>query len=232
MEANPLTLLSEQMLAALYHNHPYGRPGARLGARDEQTVAPGRGDLLPALLRPQQCRSGGGRRCHAGGGPAAGAGDLRRATSPIPRPCVGRGRRSLRRSPRAVCTLEDARAGATVLAALSMPCRASRRLARTRQKVSSCWPGSSAAMTPRACTGGSCGKLAATAGMNYVGNGLDSGRLAFVVIPFPGFRWKRPRPSSMRSSTRCARRASRRRNWTVPSRRSGGAPRCSNPTTK
>ena len=94
VDANPLAVLSEQMLAALYQNHPYGRPAlgwaremAKLSLQDAQTFTGGSTRLtMPSswwrgtLPRRKFCRS---RRQPMG------------ATRPARRCRPARGRRSL-----------------------------------------------------------------------------------------------------------------------------------------
>ena len=75
--------LGEQMQAALYLNHPYGRPMIGWRHEIEDAQPRGRARLLPALLHAQQRDPGGRRRRHRRRGQAAGRGDLRQGRARV-----------------------------------------------------------------------------------------------------------------------------------------------------
>jgi zinc protease len=184
--ANPLAIMSEQMLAALYLNHPYQRPAlgwehemAQLSLKDAATFyrrfyAPNNavlvvaGDVTPEEVRPlAQATYGRNKRNPAVGQP--------RVRPQEPPAIVARRVR-----------MEDARASAPLLL----------RYYRTPSYYSGV-AGEAESIellswiigndeTSRLYRRMVAGNLAATAGANFDGNALEGGRLAFVVIPLPG----------------------------------------------
>ena len=79
VDNDPGSILQEQMMAALYANHPYGIP---IIGWEHEIAALNREDALsylPALLRAEQRDPGDRRRCRAGGGEEARRGDVRQA---------------------------------------------------------------------------------------------------------------------------------------------------------
>jgi zinc protease len=184
VEAEPVSLLSEQMLAALYLNHPYGRPAigwtheiAKLSPRDvadfyERFYAPNNailvvaGDATPEEVRP-----------------------LAEATYGRIKPYAASSR-SRPQEPRHVAArrvhLEDARAGAPVLLRYyHVPSYRSARPGEAENLellVQIVGGGGTSRLYRRLVAE----KLASTAGANYFGNGCDSGRMAFLAIPLPG----------------------------------------------
>jgi len=185
VDANPLSILSEQMLAALYLNHPYHRPSlgwehemATLSLRDVRTFyqhyyAPNNavlvvaGDVTPAEVRPLAEATYGRNK---------------------PNPAITAQMRP--QEPPAIAArrihLEDARAGVPLLL----------RYYRTPSAFSG-RPGQSESIALLAWIIGNddtsrlyrrlvAQNLAATAGTNFDSNSLDDGRLACVVIPLPG----------------------------------------------
>jgi zinc protease len=185
VDANPLSILSEQMLAALYLNHPYHRPAlgwehemGALSLKDaarfyRRFYAPNNavlvvaGDVTPEEVRPLAQATYGRNKPN----PAI---TVRiRAQEP---PAV---------APRRV-NLEDARAGAPLLL----------RYYRTASYFSGS-PGQAESLELLAWIVGNddtsrlyrrlvAQNLASTAGTSFDGNALEGGRLACVVIPLPG----------------------------------------------
>ena len=78
---SPEARIGEQVSAALYLNHPYGRPVIGWHAGNREAQPRGRARLLPALLHPQQCGGGDRRRRHRRRGQAARREDLRRGAA-------------------------------------------------------------------------------------------------------------------------------------------------------
>jgi zinc protease len=184
VEANPLTVLSEQMLAALYHNHPYARPVlgwahemSKLSRQDAVTFylrfyAPNNavlvvaGDVTPDEVRPLAQATYGANKPN----PAA----VRRPRPQEPAPIVARR-----------VTLEDERAGSTVFVRFyDVPSFPSARKdeAESLDLLAHIIGGDDTSRLYRHFVGGG---LAATAGVTYLGNGLDSGRIAVILIPLP-----------------------------------------------
>jgi zinc protease len=184
VEADPVSLLSEQMLAALYLNHPYGRPAigwaheiAKLSPKDvasfyERFYAPNNailvvaGDVTAHEVRPLAEATYGRIKS--------------RAASSRSRP----------QEPRHVAArcvhLADARAGAPYLLRYyhvpsyrSAPPGEAEDLDLLAQIIGG---GDTSRLYRRLVVE----KLASTAGATYVGNGLDSGRMGFLAIPLPG----------------------------------------------
>ena len=71
IENNPSSILDEQMNAALYLNHPYGVPVIGWYHEIAEPDAPGRPDVLQALLRAEQCHPRRLGRRHGGRGEGA-----------------------------------------------------------------------------------------------------------------------------------------------------------------
>jgi zinc protease len=185
VDARPLSIISEQMFAALYLNHPYQRPAlgwehemAQLSLKDAATFyrrfyAPNNavlvvaGDVTPEEVRPlAQATYGRNKR-----NPAIG----QRVRPQEPPAIVARRVR-----------MEDARAATPVLL----------RYYRTPSYYSGV-AGEAESIellswiignddTSRLYRRMVAGNLAATAGANFDGNALEAGRLAFVAIPLPG----------------------------------------------
>jgi zinc protease len=185
VDGNPLSLLSEQMLSVLYHNHPYGRPSigwehemAKLTRQDAITFykryyAPNNavlvvaGDVTPEEVRPLAQATYGRNRPNRG---------LVRPIRPDePKPIAARR-----------VEVVDARAGARILLRYY-----------PSPSFASGPPGEpeSLELLARIIGGDDTSrlyrrlvveKLASTAGANFSGAGRDSGRIAFVVIPLEG----------------------------------------------
>jgi len=75
---NPDARLTEQIMAALYLNHPYGPPGDRLAAGDRKARPRGCAGVLQAVLRAEQRDPGDCRRCRRQRNPPDGGKILRR----------------------------------------------------------------------------------------------------------------------------------------------------------
>ena len=185
VDGNPLSILSEQMLAGLYQNHPYHRPAlgwahemARLSLKDAASFyrrfyAPNNavvvvaGDVTAQEVRPlAEATYGRNKR-----GPAT----AQRARAQEPPAIAARRVR-----------LEDARAGTPLLLryyrTVSYP---SARPAEAESLELLTWI-IGADDTSRTYRKLVAENVASTAGANYEAGGLDGGRLAFVVIPLPG----------------------------------------------
>jgi zinc protease len=184
VDANPLSLLSEQMLASLYRNHPYHRPAlgwehemSQLSLQDaaafyRRFYAPNNailvvaGDVTPQEVRPlAEATYGRNRRMK----------DIGRARRPMEPPAIAA--RRLR--------LEDARAGAPLmLRYYRVPTYASGRPGEAESLELLSWilGGDDTSRLYRRLVETN---LASTAGTNYEGSTLDSGRLAAVIIPHP-----------------------------------------------
>jgi zinc protease len=185
VDASPLSLLSEQMLASLYRNHPYHRPAlgwehemSKLSLKDasdfyRRFYAPNNailvvaGDVTPEEVRP-----------HA------------EATYGRNKPNKAIGRASRPQEPPAIVArrlrLEDARAGAPLLLRYyRVPTFASGRPGEAESLELLSWivGGDDTSRLYRRLVEAN---LASTAGTNYEGSTLDSGRIAVVVIPLPG----------------------------------------------
>ena len=185
IDANPISLLSEQMLAALYQNHPYGRPVigwahemAKLSRQDAQAFyrrfyAPNNailvlaGDVTADEVRPLAQSTYGRNKPNP---------ELAKRMRP---------QEPMQTAARRV-HLEDARAGAHVLLRYyHAPSYASARPgeAESLELLSRILGGDDSARLYRRLV---TERLASTAGSDYAGIGLDSGRMSFVVIPLPG----------------------------------------------
>jgi zinc protease len=182
VDGNPLSLLSEQMLSVLYHNHPYGRPSigwehemAKLTRQDAITFykryyAPNNavlvvaGDVTPDEVRPLAQATYGRNRPNRG---------LVRPIRPDePKPIAARR-----------VEVVDARAGARVLLRYyPSPSSASGPPgeAESLELLARIVGGDDTSRLYRRLV---VEKLASTAGANFSGTGRDSGRIAFVVIP-------------------------------------------------
>jgi zinc protease len=184
VDGNPLTVLSEQMLAVLYPNHPYGRPPlgwanemAKLSREDaasfyRRSYAPNNAVLVVAGdVTGEEVRS------------------LAQATYGANKPNPEAIRRPRPQEPASIVsrrvTLEDARAGPTVLVRFyhvpSFP-SARKDEAEGLELLAHTLGGDDTSRLYRHFVAGG---LASTAGVTYLGNGLDSGRLAFILIPLP-----------------------------------------------
>ncbi|HEU0059213.1 MAG TPA: pitrilysin family protein, partial [Hyphomicrobiaceae bacterium] len=182
IDGNPLSLLSEQMLAALYQNHPYGRPSigwehemAKLSRQDaisfyKRYYAPNNavlvvaGDVTPEEVRGLAQATYGKNRPNRG---------LVRPLRPDePKPIAARR-----------VQLVDGRAGARILLRYYLS-----------PSIASGPPGEAESLELLArIIGGDdtsrlyrrlvVEKLASTAGANFSAAGRDSGRIAFVLIP-------------------------------------------------
>jgi len=185
VDANPLALLSEQMLAALYQNHPYGRPAlgwahemAKLSLQDAATFyrrfyAPNNavlivaGDITPEEVRTLALATYGRNKAGA-------------ALPPRARP----------KEPGSIAArrvhMQDARVGAQLLLRYyHVPSYSSGRPGDAESIELLAWivgGDDTSRMYQRLVST----KLASTAGTDYTANGLDSGRLSFVVIPSDG----------------------------------------------
>jgi zinc protease len=190
VDGNPLSLLSEQMNAALYVNHPYHRPVlgwahemASLALPDaaafyKRYYAPNNavlvvaGDVTPEEVRPLAQATYGRNKPN----PSA----LRGARPKDPPDIAARRVR-----------LEDERAGTPVLLRYyRVPSYASAAPGEAEGLELLSWilGGDDTSRTYRKLVEE---QLASTAGSNYESDGLDGGRLAFVVIPVPGVTLER-----------------------------------------
>lgn len=185
VDGNPLSLLSEQMLSVLYHNHPYGRPSigwehemAKLTRQDAITFykryyAPNNavlvvaGDVTPEEVRPLAQATYGRNRPNRG---------LVRPIRPDePKPIAARR-----------VEVVDGRAGARVLLRYyPSPSFASGPPgeAESLELLARIVGGDDTSRLYRRLV---VEKLASTAGANFSGATRDSGRLAFVIIPLEG----------------------------------------------
>jgi zinc protease len=185
IDADPVSLLSEQMLAMLYRSHPYRRP--TLGWADEMSkltrqdaegfykrfYAPNNavlvvaGDVAPGEVRRLAEVTYGRNKPNLAA--------ARRPRAPEPKPIAARR-----------VHLQDARAGAPVLLryyhAPSYP-SARPREAESLQLLAQIVGADDTSRLYRRLVEE---KFASAAGTNYLGNELDSGRMAFVVIPAAG----------------------------------------------
>jgi zinc protease len=185
VDGNPLSLLSEQMLAALYLNHPYHRPSigwehemAKLSRQDAATFykryyAPNNAVLVVAGdVTPQEVRllaeATYGRN-------KANRGLIRPIRADEPKPMTARR-----------VELVDGRAGARILlryylspSATSGPAGAGESLELLARIIG----GDDTSRLYRRLV---AENLASTAGANFSGAARDSGRIAFVVIPLEG----------------------------------------------
>ena len=185
VDANPLRVLDEQMLAALYLNHPYGRPAlgwtgemSKLSRQDaaafyKRFYAPNNavlvvaGDVTPEEVRPLAQATYGRNK------PAKAFAPRLRPKEPEPT--------TARR-----VHLEDARAGAPILLRYyDVPSFPSARPgdAESLELLARIIGGDDASRLYRRLV---TEKLASAAGSDYIGSGLDSGRMAFVILPLPG----------------------------------------------
>jgi zinc protease len=185
VDGSPLSVLSEQMAAALFENHPYHRPVlgwahemARLSLQDAATFyhhyyAPNNavlvvaGDVTPDEVRPLAEATYGHNKAK---------GQFGRRVRPQDPPDVVE--RRLR--------LVDERAGAPVLLRYyRVASYASARPGEAEALELLAWilGGDDTSRTYRRLVDA---QVASTAGGNYESDGLDGGRLAFVVIPVPG----------------------------------------------
>ena len=163
-----------------------------LGARDEQAVAQGRGDLLPALLCAQQRRPGGGGRRHARRGSPLAQATVWAQQAPTQRSPGASARKSRRPSRLAVFTSR------TRVQARPLLLRYYRTPSYSRGA-----PGQAESLELLAWIVGDddtsrlyrrlvAGNLASTAGANYDGNGLDRRPLGLRRhSACPGLRSKR-----------------------------------------
>lgn len=185
IDGNPLSLLSEQMLAGLYQNHPYGRPSigfehemAKLTRQDaisfyKRYYAPNNavlvvaGDVTPDEVKALAQATYGKNRPNRA--------LVRPVRADEPKPIAARR-----------VQLVDGRAGARILLRYYLsPSFASGPPGE----------GESLELLARIIGGDDTSrlyrrlvveKLASTAGANFSGAGRDSGRLAFVILPLEG----------------------------------------------
>jgi len=182
VDGNPLSLLSEQMLSVLYHNHPYGRPSigwehemAKLSRQDASTFykryyAPNNAILVVAGdVTPEEVRS------------------LAQATYGRNRPNRGLVRPIRPDEPKPIAArrveLVDGRAGARILLRYYLsPSFASGPPgeAESLELLARIIGGDDTSRLYRRLV---VEKLASTAGANFSAAARDSGRVAFVVIP-------------------------------------------------
>ena len=182
VDGNPLSLLSEQMLSVLYHNHPYGRPSigwehemAKLSRQDASTFykryyAPNNailvvaGDVTPEEVRPLAQATYGRNRPNRG---------LVRPIRPDePKPIAARR-----------VELVDGRAGTRILLRYYLsPSLASGPPgeAESLELLARIIGGDDTSRLYRRLV---VEKIASTAGANFSAAARDSGRVAFVVIP-------------------------------------------------
>lgn len=182
VEGAPLAILSEQMLAVLYHNHPYGRPA--LGwAHEIGTLS--RTDAVAFYQRAYAPNNA--LVVVAGDVTVAEVRALAQATYGANKPNPEASRRPRAKEPPPIVarrvTLEDARAGAPVLVRLyDVPSflSASADEAEGLDLLAHIIGGDDTSRVYRKLVASG---LAATAGTTYLGNTRDSGRLAFIIIP-------------------------------------------------
>src|SRR5262245_27230834 len=182
VDGNPLSLLSEQMLAVLYHNHPYGRPSigwehemAKLSRQDAMSFykryyAPNNailvvaGDVTPEEVKLLAAATYGRNRPNR---------SLVRPIRPDePKPIAARR-----------VEVVDGRAGARILlryypspSLASGPAGEPESLELLARIIG----GDDTSRLYRRLV---VEKLASTAGANFSGSQRDSGRIAFVIIP-------------------------------------------------
>jgi len=185
VDADPVSLLSEQMLAVLYRSHPYRHPVlgwademAKLTRQDATTFykrfyAPNNavlivaGDVTPEEVRPLAEATYGRNKPNSAAS--------RRARAQEPEPITARR-----------VHLQDARAGAPVLLRYYyVPSYPSARPgeAESLQLLAQILGADDTSRLYRRLV---ADKLASATGSNYLGNGLDSGRLVLLVIPAAG----------------------------------------------
>jgi zinc protease len=185
VDANPVSVLSEQMIAALYQNHPYGRPSlgwahemSKLSLDDAATFyrrhyAPNNavlvvaGDVTLEEVRKLAEATYGRNKSN---------------------PAIARRRRP--QEPEATAArrvhMVDARIGAPVLLRYyHVPSYATARPgeAESIELLTQILGGDDTSRLYRRLV---VEKLASTAGASYQGNGLDSGRIAFLVVARSG----------------------------------------------
>jgi zinc protease len=185
VDGNPLGLLSEQMFAALYQNHPYHRPAlgwehemAALSLKDAATFyrhyyAPNNavlvvaGDVTPEEVRPLAEATYGRNKAN---------------------PAISKRERA--QEPPAIAArrvrLEDARASAPILLRyyLTASYPTSRKgEAESLELLSWIVGGDDTSRMYRRLV---AEKLSSTAGAKYDGSGLDGGHLDLVVVPYAG----------------------------------------------
>ena len=97
IDNNPRARLGEQIDAALFLNHPYGKPMIGWRHEMEQLIARRRHRLLPALLRAQRRGGGVAGDVEPDAGAQARRGDLRQGRRATPISCRASARRSRRR---------------------------------------------------------------------------------------------------------------------------------------
>ena len=190
VDANPLSLLAEQMLAALYLNHPYGRPVigwphemAKLTRRDaatfyKQYYAPNNavlvvaGDVTADEVRPLAEAAYGRNKPNPALKP--------RVRPQEPKPIAARRLR-----------LEDARTGSAILlryyAVPSYPTSKDGE-AESLELLGWIIGGDETSRLYRRLVSE---QIASTAGGDYQGNGLDGGRMSFLAVPVGGVSMER-----------------------------------------
>ena len=190
VDGSPLSVLSEQMAAALFQNHPYHRPVlgwahemAQLSLQDAATFyhhyyAPNHavlvvaGDVTPDEVRPLAEATYGRNKA---------SGQFGRRVRPRDPPDVAQRR----------VRLVDERAGNPVLIRYYRAASyASARPGEAEALELLAWilGGDDTSRTYRRLVEA---RLASTAGTNYESEGLDGGRLGFVVIPVAGVTLER-----------------------------------------
>jgi len=185
VDGNPVRILDEQMQAALYLNHPYGRPAlgwmeemSKLSRQDAVTFykrfyTPNNAVLVVAGdVTPEEVRS----LAQTTYGLIKRSTDLAPHNRPKePEPVAARRVR-----------LEDARAGTiTLLRYYLVPSYPSARpgVAESLELLARVVGGDDSSRLYRELV---AKNLASAAGSDYIGNGLESGRMAFVIMPLPG----------------------------------------------
>ena len=185
IDGNPLSLLSEQMLTALYLNHPYRRPSigwehemAKLSRQDaiafyKQYYAPNNavlvvaGDVTPREVQPLAEATYGRNKPNRG--------LVRPVRADEPKPIAARR-----------VEIVDPRAGANILLRYYLtPSFASGPPgdAESLELLARILGGDDTSRLYRRLV---VEKLASTAGATFSSAGRDSGRIAFVVIPLEG----------------------------------------------
>lgn len=184
VEANPLLVLSEQMMASLYLNHPYGRPVIGWAHEIEKLSREDAAAFYRRYYAPNNAVL-----VVAGDVDVAGVRALAQATYGAVKPNAAAGRRSRPEEPAALVarrvTYEDARAGPpTLLRFYQAPSLAAGKPgdAEAIELLTHILGGDDSSRLYRRLV---ATDLAATAGASYQSNGLDGGRISLVLIPLP-----------------------------------------------
>lgn len=184
VEGNPLNLLGEQMLAALYVNHPYGRPVLGWANEIERLTRADAAAFYARYYAPNNATL-----VVAGDVTAADVKSLAQTTYARikPKDALPERRRPMEPEPIAGrrVALEHERAGTPALLRFyAVPSGVSEPgLSETLDVLAHVIGGDDTSRMYRSLV---ARNLAATAGANYVSNARDAGRLAFVLLPVEG----------------------------------------------